>query len=345
MKAKANKPMNELPTNRHALLKGLSVVFILITLGMMVVVSIKYYVNPSEGLVDELYTMTKYSLVIAFVSYLIWRFFQKKEGIGLLYFSIILLVVGSYRYANMMGEVYEETDTAEQIAAFEKEYKAILRHIATNEDVEPKRFNRATYGELAPMLQALNSWKVQLQKDMVAMREEMQGPATLALVASIVKPETIKSLKLIREGKAKLSIHRSVNEKYTVFFQEREQKLFQDINKIITYSSIRPARKQRLLAGIAEPEDGNHLEVSAAKVFAISTSLIDETTSFLDFIESKQGEYTVFWKMVLFKSKEDLDTFDKHKKEIIRIEAKFSSEKARIKDFSTQYTEELEKQR
>ena len=332
---------------RSPWIKRLPMVLILGSLVMLAVASGKYYVDPAVGFADETWAMAGHSIIIALVSYLIWRFYLKKKGIGLLYFSIIFFVVSSYRCARMMEEVNAATETAEQTAeqavAFAEEYRTILQDIVKAEHVEPKMFDRRTYGELTPILQALNSYKVQNQKDLVAMREEMEGPVTLSLVTSLVKPETIKSLELIKEGKAKLAIHRGVYEKYIVLLQEREQKFFQDMIEVITDSGLRHERKQILLASFAEAEVGNLSGVSPAEVFAILISIVDETTSFLDFLESKQGKYTVFGRAVLFESQENLDTFNKHKKEIIRIEAQFWSEKERIKGLSTQYADQLEK--
>ena len=334
--------MQEVPDTRRAGIKALPAAFILVSMVILGVTSSKYYVDPAVGFADEIATMTGHSFIIAAVSYLIWRFFQKKKGIGLLYFSIILLAVSSYRCVNMMEEVYTARRTTEQATAFAKEFKNILKNIVENEEVEPKMFDRRTYGELTPILQALNSYKVQLQKTFVELREEMKGPSLVSLVASRVKPENISSPKLIKEGKAKLGMYRSVLEKYAALLKEREQKLFQDLVEIITYSAIPHERKQELLTTF-DSEAGNVLGIDTAKVFEIFISLIDETTGFLTFLEGKQGKYKVVGKLVLFESQEDADTYNNYRKEIVRISDEVFSEKAKLKNIVTQYTEQLEK--
>ena len=149
--------------------------------------------------------MSVYSFLFAIVSYLIWRLiFKKREGVGLLCFSILFFLVSSYQAITMITEVRQAKIVAKKMSSSVKEFTKDIFSGKGNE-TSPKSHSSQSYSKSEPLTDWFNNYLSSVKQDYM----ELNNAMGMEHIETILIPETLSNHYRISEARLKL---RKVNQ-------------------------------------------------------------------------------------------------------------------------------------
>ncbi|MEW6182970.1 MAG: DnaJ domain-containing protein [Bacillota bacterium] len=300
------------PTVFANIILKISLIIILLSIGLIVIVSNQYF--DSDRVFYELGKLIGRSIWIVVLSFILWRYlFRKKQGTGILCFSILLLIASIYQSCLIHRDVHIESETI-------KEVLSVYSKMATGVEVRKTEFDKKEYGNAAPALTLLRNYASDLQTDCTNLFNEINKQN----FSEVLAQDTLENPQKITEAQVTLSNVLRILDEYEMLCRQRREQLIDELEKMDVPENF----KEEMIKGFNKTKDqGLNKQI---EFIDIERSIVLKIRELLNFLSANQDEYFFKDGQIYFNSQEAVDSYNTYIQEISSLAEKESSWKVKF---------------
>ena len=267
-------------------------------------------------------------LIALLVGWLVWRLAcRKRPGAGLLWFSMVLIVV-SYQ-----GVLMRSPRQSYDLDAVKETFAALVDNAMEGKDVAEIKIDERRLGPIAGIARAIQEGVGDVASATREYREEIEELALQDVLNQEVmeSPERIADARLrIKKG---LQTMREHWPKVLKVFQETPQRL------------TRAGVSGEALRGAMEGFRGEleHRCADLAEFRRIDMAILAQDDAILEFLSEREGEYSFRDGYIVFVSDEDTETYCGHLDRLNRLIAEEDAWRTRLRNEARKKLDELDK--
>lgn len=272
------------------LLSILSVLCFAAALGILIYSANKVGVDA----VAKIGYLAGYSIWIAIIIYLVWRFvLKKRERFGLFLFSLCFLALSAYESQSMIREMEESRYFLE---AFQK----MIVQTWSGERITKVEIEK--FGRLSPLMSVSYDFFIKIQNSYLSFQKEVEE----SNLDNALTPKNLKSPNSIFSTRERL-IYLSGK------IDETEKLLFYEYGRFpntVDATPVAPHFKSEFKKGFERGVVKQKKAITA--FFQIEREIMKESILLLTFLQKRQGLYTVRGEEILFVNRRDVDEYNSH---------------------------------
>lgn len=275
----------------------LALTLVLIAVTVLIYASTQYYLNIAGGIAYRIGALAGYSMWIAIVSHLVWRFiFKKRMQIRLLCFSILFFIISAYQSATMLNEVKKTKSTIKDIDSSISDFMA-GEQLQQNE-------NRSD-DVLTQLSVWLNNHMSNVQQDDLEFNARLEK-----LIANIPAHETFTNYANMIRAKNELRYFRQLINDYEERLRERDNQALNRIRSLV----IENKSKELMITGFREGT--RQRDEYFTEYFRIERTIISVSEEMLNFLISRTGKFSIIDGELSFHSQADANVYNNYAQRI-----------------------------
>ena len=262
-----------------------------------------YYIDFTEGLVDELATLTAHATWLGIVFLFLWRGkLRHQKAVAFFWFALILCAIASYRSVRLLNEAGNTQNALREVVS-------VFDDFIANRQISGDEINEKSYGEMAPFIRLFTDWTSEVQKDSLTMHNEIDK----CNLASIFDARTLTEHSLLLQCQSNY-------EKAGNIFQMYEEIVRNQLNDFPTRignSALPDNLKQRALSGFNRDKDETLKDITDS--FQVRNRYVSEAKKLLAFMKDKRGYYKYQDNKIIFDFQEDGETFGAYQRSLLSL--------------------------
>ena len=234
-----------------------------------------YYIDVAEGLVDELAKLTAHATWLGIIFLFLWRGkLRQKKAIAFFWFALVLCVIASYRSVRLLNETENAKNTLRKVSY-------VFDDLIANRQISGDETNGKSYGEMTPFIRLFTDWASEVQKDCLAMDNEIDK----CNLASIFDARTLTEYVLLLQCLSNYEKADNILQKYEKIVRNR----LNDFPTRIRNLALSENLKQRALSGFNRTKGESLKDIS--ELFRVRNCFVSEAKKLLAFMKDRHSNY------------------------------------------------------